>query len=56
MDEYESLSHGQSGCKHHVVFIAKGRPRALSAELRQYCRWKQTPCSVAGGFVQDEVR
>ena len=36
MDEYESLSHSKWECKYHVVFIPKGRRRALYAELRQY--------------------
>ena len=36
MDEYESLSHSKWECKYHVVFIPKGRRRALYGELRQH--------------------
>jgi putative transposase len=36
MDEYESLSHSKWECKYHVIFIPKGRRRALYGELRQH--------------------
>src|SRR5947207_13452984 len=36
MDEYVSLSHSKSEGKYHVVFIPKGRRRALYGELRQH--------------------
>ncbi len=36
MDEYESLSHSKWECKYHIVFIPKGRRRALYGELRQH--------------------
>ena len=36
MDEMESLSHTKWECKYHVVFIPKGRRKALYAELRKY--------------------
>ena len=36
MDEYESLSHSKWECKYHVVFIPKGRRRALYGELRRH--------------------
>jgi len=36
MDEYESLSHSKWECKYHVVFIPKGRRRALYGQLRQH--------------------
>ena len=35
MDEYESLSHSKWECKYHVVFIPKGRRKALYGELRK---------------------
>jgi putative transposase len=34
MDETESLSHTKWECKYHVVFIPKGRRKALYKELR----------------------
>jgi len=36
MDELESLSHTKWECKYHVVFIPKGRRRALYGQLRQH--------------------
>ena len=36
MDKYESLSHSQWECKHHVVFIPKCCRRTLYNELRRY--------------------
>ena len=36
MDEYESLNHTKWECKYHVVFIPKGRRKALYAGLRRY--------------------
>ena len=36
MDEYESLSHAKWECKYHVVFIPKGRRKALYGHLRQH--------------------
>jgi REP element-mobilizing transposase RayT len=36
MDEDESLSHSKWECKYHIVFIPKGRRRALYGELRRH--------------------
>jgi putative transposase len=36
MDEYASLSHTKWECKYHVVFIPKGRRKALYGHLRQH--------------------
>src|ERR1035441_1661696 len=36
MDEYESLRHSKWECKYHVVFIPKGRRKALYGDLRKY--------------------
>ena len=36
MDEFESLSHSRWECKHHVVFIPKGRRKALFGQARPY--------------------
>ena len=35
-DECESLSHTKWECKYHVVFIPKGRRKALYGQLRQH--------------------
>src|SRR3954464_4408575 len=36
MDEFESPSHSRWECKYHVVFIPKGRRKALFGQLRPY--------------------
>src|SRR3954451_1724821 len=36
MDEFESLSHSRWECKYHVVFIPKGRRKALFGQVRPY--------------------
>ena len=36
MDEFESLSRPRWECKYHVVFIPKGRRKALFGQLRPY--------------------
>jgi putative transposase len=36
MDELASLSHTKWECKYHVVYIPKGRRKALYGYLRQY--------------------
>jgi putative transposase len=36
MDEYESLSHSKWECKYHVIFIPKGRRKALYGQLREH--------------------
>ena len=36
MDEFESLFHSRWECKYHVVFIPKGRRKALFGQLRPY--------------------
>ena len=35
MDEFQSLNHTKWDCKYHVVFIPKGRKKALFGHLRQ---------------------
>ncbi len=36
MDEFQSLNHTKWDCKYHVVFIPKGRKKALFGHLRQH--------------------
>ena len=55
MDELESLSHTKWECKYHVVFIPKGRRKALYGQLRQHlgevfrrlAEQKESPLSAA---------
>jgi len=35
MDEFESLNHTKWDCKFHIVFIPKGRKKALFGQVRQ---------------------
>jgi putative transposase len=35
-DEYENVSHSKWECKYHVIFIPKGRRKALYAQLRRH--------------------
>ena len=35
MDEFESLNHTKWDCKYHVVFIPKGRRKALFGQVRR---------------------
>jgi putative transposase len=36
MDEFQSLNHTKWDCKYHVVFITKGRKKALFGHIRQH--------------------
>ena len=36
MDEFQSLNHTKWDCKYHVVFIPKGRKKALLGHIRQH--------------------
>ena len=33
---YESLAHSKWDCKYHIVFIPKGRKKALYGKIRKY--------------------
>ena len=62
MSTYESLSHSRWECKYHVVFIPKGRKRALYGKIRQFlgpvfhdlARQRHSEI-VEGHMVQDHV-
>ena len=43
---YESLSHSKWDCKYHVVFIPKGRKKALYGKIRQF--WGPVLRELAG--------
>jgi putative transposase len=36
MSTYESLSHSKWDCKYHVVFVPKGRKKALYGKVRKF--------------------
>ena len=59
---YESLSHSKWDCKYHVVFIPKGRKKALYGKSRGFLGpvWRELAGQrgspiVAGHMVQDHV-
>jgi putative transposase len=39
---YESLSHSKWDCKYHVVFIPKGRKKALYGKIRKFPDFSDT--------------
>ena len=59
---FESLSHSKWDCKYHIVFIPKGRKKALYGKIRKYLGQvfhdlaKQRGASILEGhMVQDHV-
>jgi putative transposase len=62
MDEYASLSHSKWECKYHVVFIPKGRRKALYGQLRKHLGEvfrtlaRQKECQIEEGhLIPDHV-
>ena len=55
MDEFQSLNHTKWDCKYHVVFIPKGRKKALFEHLRENlgevlkCPAVQKECRIEEG-------
>jgi putative transposase len=59
---YESLAHSKWDCKYHIVFIPKGRKKALYGQIRKYLGpvfhelASQRECKIVEGhMVQDHV-
>ena len=59
---YESLAHSKWDCKYHIVFIPKGRKKALYGKIRQYLgpvfhelAAQRESKIVEGHMVQDHV-
>ena len=38
MSGYQSLSHSRWDCKHHVVFVPKGRKKSLYGKIREFLK------------------
>jgi putative transposase len=62
ISSYESLSHAKWHCKYHVVFIPKGRRKALYGKIRKLLgpvlralAGQQGSTILAGPMVQDHV-
>ena len=60
MDEYASLSHSKWECKYHVVFIPKGRRKALYGQLRKHLGEvfrtlaRQKECQIEEGHLMPD--
>lgn len=58
MDDRQSLCHSQWECKYHVVWIPKGRRRALFGRIRKYLGEllhslaRQKECSILEGHTK----
>ena len=59
---YESLAHSKWNCKYHVVFIPKGRKKALYGKIRTFLKpvfhelaGQRSSTIVEGHMVQDHV-
>ena len=59
---YESLSHSKWDCKYHIVFIPKGRKKALYGNVRKFLATvfhelaSQRECKIVqGNMVRDHV-
>ena len=59
-DLYQSLSHAKWDCKYHVVFIPKGRRKALYGKVRTslgaifHALAKQKECQIIEGHVMPD--
>jgi putative transposase len=60
MDEYATLSHSKWECKYHVVFIPKGRRKALYGQLRAHlgevfrALARQKECHIEEGHLMPD--
>ena len=62
MSNYESMSHSKWDCTYHVVFVPKGRKRALYGKIRKFLgpvfrelANQRESKIVKGSMVQDHV-
>jgi putative transposase len=59
-DLYQSLSHSKWDCKYHIVFVPKGRRKALYGKIRGalgsifHALAKQKECAVIEGHVMPD--
>jgi putative transposase len=57
MDGYKSLAHSRYDCKYHVVFVPKGRKKALFGKIRKYLKGvfhelaRQKGCEILSGHM-----
>jgi putative transposase len=57
MSIFKSLSHSRWDCKYHVVFIPKGRKKALYGKIREYLKSvfhelaRQRNCEIDEGYM-----
>ena len=59
-DLYESLSHSKWNCKYHVVFVPKGRRKALFGQARRqlgpifHALARQKECQIIEGHLMPD--
>src|SRR4051795_9016591 len=59
-DLYQSLSHSKWDCKYHVVFVPKGRRKAIFGQTRRHLgsifhgRAKQKECQILEGHLMPD--
>ena len=57
MNVLKSLSHSRWDCKYHVVFVPKGRKKALYGKIREYLKpvfhelARQRSCEIVEGHI-----
>jgi len=57
MNSYKSLTHSKYDCKYHVVFVPKGRKKALFGKIRKYLKEvfhelaRQKGCEIISGHM-----
>src|SRR5215510_10994847 len=57
---YQSLAHSRWDCKYHIVFIPKGRKKALLKEIRQHLGTifhelaRQKECKIVEGHLRPD--
>ena len=60
MKEYQSLAHARWDCKYHVVFIPKGRKKAIFGAVRKHLGAmlhelaKQKECKIVEGHLMPD--
>jgi len=57
MDSYKRLTHSRFDCKYHLVFVPKGRKKALFGKIRKYLKGvfhelaRQKGCEIISGHM-----
>ena len=60
MNGFQSLSHSRWDCKHHVVFVPKGRKKSLYGKIREFLKKafhelaRQKGCQIVEGHMSGD--